>query len=127
MTMEDTVISLTVVVEKFGRIHSRRVHNVLINQRCHLPRHISKVDRVSVTIRSDLELLLPLVGHKLLPQLLRISVHEEIELGQDGEPDVVGADYQGLVVVIALGYGVHESTAVRDDVLAIAECPLIKG
>ena len=63
---------------------------------------------------------------KLLPQLFGIPVHKEAELGQDGEPDVVWTDYEGMMSIVALDDGVHEAVGVWYNVLTILICLLIK-
>ena len=72
-----------------------RVHDVFVDQLRHLPSHRPEVHRVSVADCLHRQFLLPFVANKLLPQLLRVTIHEEIKLDQDCEPNVVRTDDKG--------------------------------
>lgn len=61
---------------------------------------LAKVHRVAVSNGYDRGVLLALVGHDLVPQLLRAGVHEAAELRQDGRPGVVGPEHQVMVAVV---------------------------
>lgn len=54
--------------------------------------------------------------NKARAQELNVGVDEEVELAEDGEPDVVGADDQCVVVVVRAEYGVEETVGARNEV-----------
>jgi hypothetical protein len=49
-------------------------------------------------------------------QELRVGVDEEVELAEDGEPNVVGTDDQRVVLVVCGNYRVDKAVVVRDEV-----------
>jgi hypothetical protein len=61
----------------------------------------------------NLQVLLALMAHELLPQLLRIAVHKEIELGYGSEPNVARTYRECSVFTVTFDNSVHKSIAVR--------------
>jgi hypothetical protein len=60
------------------------------------------------------------MAHELLPQLLRIAVHKETELGYDSKPNIVRTYRERSVLTVTSDDSVHKSIAVRnDDVLIV--------
>jgi hypothetical protein len=56
------------------------------------------------------------VRNEACAQELRVGVDEEVELAEDGEPDVVGTDDQRVVLVVCGDYRVDEAVVVGDEV-----------
>jgi hypothetical protein len=60
------------------------------------------------------------MAHEQLPQLLRIAVHKETELGYDNKPNIVRTYRERSVLTVTSDDSVHKSIAVRnDDVLIV--------
>jgi hypothetical protein len=57
------------------------------------------------------------MGDKLRSELLTPSVDEEVELDEDGSPDVIRAEAEVSVPVVRFNYGVYEAVSFGDCVV----------
>ncbi|KZP14690.1 hypothetical protein FIBSPDRAFT_1048674 [Athelia psychrophila] len=78
-----------------------KIDDVLCDELYHLPRQIPKVNRLSHPQSMHLRLL-TFVRNEPLSQQLCVPVDKEVELREDGEPDVTWLDHESLIVVISL-------------------------
>jgi hypothetical protein len=95
MSTDETTVSLCLVVEKLGRIHSfnslsttygrcngqaahielnHKYTHVFVNQTGHLPSEVSKVNAVAVSESLDHKLLLPFMGDEAISQLFSMRI-----------------------------------------------------
>lgn len=58
---------------------------------------------------ADLEILLSLVRDEHISKRFGIFVDIDVELGQDAEPDVFRSDFEVLMLIVGLNYGVDEA------------------
>ncbi len=65
-------------------------------------RQVPEVDGVARTLSSEKQLPLPVVCDEVGTQELRARADKEVELREDGEPDVVGADDERAVLRVRL-------------------------
>lgn len=89
------------------------VDDVLLDLLAHLRRHAAKVNGIARARGRHDELLAAVVRDEQVAQLLGVRVDVQVELGEDGEPDVVGPEDEVVVLVVGGEGGVDEAVAVR--------------
>jgi len=85
------------------------IDDILLDQATHLFRHGAKVDSITGPYRRHLQGFLALVSDEEVTKRFSVRVDEEVELREDGHPNVVWTDYEMMVSVVGIYSGSNEA------------------